>query len=182
VLVGVVRGYPPWILPFSIDKPGRDGDTLLMTLVELLRPELILTNTVCASKDELIRIIVEKVYNAGMAPPVSQDALMDSIIKRELIGGTLLPSGLSVPHARLKDFEGFILAVSTIKEPLFCERTQLHLMALVISSQSGGPYYLPAVAVLTKISRDTEFLSRLSRAENADGFIGLMREKDQQLV
>jgi PTS system nitrogen regulatory IIA component len=153
-----------------------------MTLVELLRPELIFTNTVCVSKDDLIRIIVEKIYSAGMALPVSQDVLMDSIIKREQIGGTFLPSGLSVPHARLKDFDGFILALGTTTEPIFYEETQLHLMALMISSQSGGPHYLPAVAALTKISRDAEFLSSLGGAENAEGFIRLMREKDQQLT
>ena len=153
-----------------------------MTLVELLRPELILTNAPCASKDDLIKSIVEKIYSADMAPPVSQDELLGAILKREQIGGTLLPSGLSVPHARLKDFEGFILALGTTMEPLFHEGTPLHLMALMISSQSGGPHYLPAVAALTKISRDAEFLSLLSKAENVEGFIDLMRERDQELA
>jgi mannitol/fructose-specific phosphotransferase system IIA component (Ntr-type) len=153
-----------------------------MTLVDLLKPELVLTNTLCASKDDLISSLVEKIYRAGMGPPVSQDELLQAILKREQIGGTFLPSGLSVPHARLKDFDGFILALGTAKEPLFYEETQLHLMALMISSQSGGAYYLPAVAVLTKISRDAEFLSSLGGAENAEGFISLMREKDQELM
>ena len=173
---------PSPYLFFSIDKPKLRGDTLFMTLVELLKPELILTNAVCASKDELISSIVEKIYSVGMGPPISQDVLFQAILKREEIGGTLLPSGLSVPHARLKDFEGFILALGTTMEPLFHEGTPLHLMALMISSQSGGPHYLPAVAALTKISRDAEFLSLLSRAENAESFIGLMKERDQQLM
>jgi len=153
-----------------------------MTLVELLEPELILTNTVCDSKDGLITSLVEKIYSAGMAPPISQDVLLQAILKREQIGGTFLPSGLSVPHARIKDFDGFVMALGTAKEPLFHEGTQVRLMALMVSSQSGGPYYLPAVAALTKISRDAAFLSLLSRMENAEGFISLMREKDQQLT
>jgi PTS system nitrogen regulatory IIA component len=153
-----------------------------MTLVELIKPELVLTNTLCTSKNDLINSIVEKIYSAGMGLPVSQDVLLQSIFMREQIGGTFLPSGLSVPHARLKDFEGFIMAFGTTKEPLFHEGTQLRLMAMMISSQSGGPYYLPAVAALTKISRDSEFLSLLSAAENAEGFIRLMKEKDQQLT
>jgi len=153
-----------------------------MTLLELIKPELILTNAPCASKDELISSIVKKIYSAGMEPPVTKDILLQAISKREQIGGTLLPSGLSVPHARLNDFEGFVMALGTTKEPLLCEGTQLRLMALMISSQSGGPYYLPAVAALTKISRNTEFLSLLSRAENTESFISLMKEKDLQLM
>lgn len=165
-----------------IDKPERRSDTLIMTLVELLKPELILTNAVCASKNELISSVVDKIYSTGKGPPISKEVLLDAIIKREEIGGTLFPSGLSVPHARLKDFEGFILALSTIREPLFHERAQINLMALVISSQSGGPYYLPVVAALTKISRDADFFSRLSKAENAEALISLMKEKDQELL
>jgi len=153
-----------------------------MTLAELLKPELILTNAICASKDGLIKGIVEKIYSSGMEPPISQDVLLQAILKREQIGGTFLPSGLSVPHARLKDFEGFIIALGTTKEPLFHEGTQLRLMALMISSQSGGPHYLPAIAALTKISRDSEFFSSLGGVENAEGFISLIREKDQQLM
>jgi len=152
-----------------------------MTLTELLKPELILTNSVCASKDDLIKTIVEKIYSSRMEPPISQDVLLQAILNREQIGGTFLPSGLSLPHARLKDFEGFIIALGTTKEPLFHEGTQLRLMALMISSQSGGAHYLPAVAALTKISRDSEFLSRLGGTENAESFIDLLRERDQQL-
>jgi len=158
------------------------SDTQAMTLTELLKPELILTNAMCASKDDLIKSIVEKVYSSGMEPPVSRDKLLQTISKREQIGGTFLPSGLSVPHARLNDFDGFILALGTAKEPLFHEGTQLRLMALMISSQSGGPYYLPAIAALTKISRDGKFLSSLCGAENAEGIIDLLMKRDQQLA
>jgi len=153
-----------------------------MTLTDLLKPELILTNAPCASKDDLIKGIVEKIYSAGMEPPVSRDALLQTISKREQIGGTFLPSGLSVPHAKLYDFDSFILALGTTKEPLFHEGTRLRLMALMISNQTGGLYYLPTVAALTKISRDGKFLSSLGEAENAEVFIELLKEKDQQVL
>ena len=166
----------------SLTIPYCRSDTLAMTLVELIKPELILTNAPCASKDDLIKGIVEKIYSEGMEPPISKDVLLQAILKREQIGGTFLPSGLSVPHARLKDFESFILALGTTKETLFYEGTRLRLMALMISSQTGGLHYLPVMAALTKISRDSEFLSRLCGAENAGDFIGLLREKDQQLT
>ena len=166
----------------SLTRLGCRSDTLFMTLVELIKPELVMTNVPCASKDDLISRIIENMYNMDARPSISQDMLLQAILKREQIGGTLLPSGLSIPHARLKDFDGFILALNTTKEPLFYEGTQIRLMALMVSSQSGGPYYLPTVALLTKISRDGEFLSRLCEAENAEAFISLINEKDQELV
>jgi PTS system nitrogen regulatory IIA component len=169
-------------LYLSIDKHERQNDTLIMTLLELTKPELILINAPCASKDNLIITLIEQIYSAGFKPPVLQDDLLQTILKREQIGGTLLPSGLSVPHARIGGFDGFILTFGMSKEPLFHEGTQIRLMALMVSSQSGGLFYLPTVAALTKISRDAAFLSNLCKAENAEEFISLLKEKDQLLM
>ena len=153
-----------------------------MTLSELLKSDLILPKIVCASKDELIIKLVEQVYSAGRAPPIPPDEVLSEIHIREGIGGTLLPSGLSVPHARLRNYEGFILTVGIPIEPIFHDGIQIRLMALMISSQSGAPYYLPTLAALTKISRDGEFLSRLCKAEKPEDFISIICERDQELA
>ena len=152
-----------------------------MTLSELLESELILPKTACASRDELIRKLVEQVYRTNRALPILQKDILDTIYRREQIGGTLLPSGLSVPHARLKDFEGIILALGTPAEPLFHEGLQIRMMALMITSQSGAPWYLTTLAALTKISRDDEYLSRLCRAEDTENFYRILRERDPEL-
>jgi PTS system nitrogen regulatory IIA component len=152
-----------------------------MTLSELLKPELILTKADYASKDELISELVVRIYNTEPEIPFSSEDLLHTIQMREQIGGTILPSGLSVPHARLKNFEGFILALGLPAKPVFHDGFQIKMMSLMITSQSGGLYYLPTLAVLTKISRDNDFFSLLCGAEKAEDFIRLIREKDQEL-
>ena len=152
-----------------------------MTLSELLKSELILLKTQCASKDDLVSTLVEKLYTTGHEFPLPKNDLLKTINMREQIGGTMLPSGLSVPHARLRDYEGFILALATPAEGLFHEGLQIHLMALMISSQSGGPWYLPSLAALTKISRDKDYLLSLSGAETPEDFIAILKERDTEL-
>ena len=153
-----------------------------MTLSQLLTPDLILPMSACASKDELITALVDRVYSTGGAPPLPMNDVLKSIHMREEIGGTLLPSGLSVPHARLRDYDGFIIAVGIPASPLSAEGIQIRLMSLMISSQSGGPHYLTSLAALTKISRDAEYFSRLCTAETPEAFISMLRERDTELV
>jgi mannitol/fructose-specific phosphotransferase system IIA component (Ntr-type) len=94
----------------------------------------------------------------------------------------MLPSGRSVPHARLRDDAGFVLALGIPADPLFHEEgLQIRMMALMISNQSGTPWYLPALAALTKISRNGEFFPRLCGAENPEDFLRMLREQDQEL-
>jgi len=149
-----------------------------MALSELLDGNLVLLKNTSASKYELITELLGQIYKTGREPPFPFDEVHGKIFLREEIGGTLLPSGLSVPHARLVGYEGFVLAVGTTVEPLFHNGIQIRLMALMLSSQSGGQYYLSTLAALTKLSRDGEYFSRLCSSQCQDDFIKIIRERD----
>jgi len=153
-----------------------------MRLSELLKPEMILIKPTCSSKDDLVSKLVDLIYdkNGGFTYP--REDVLRAISLREKIGGTMLPSGLSIPHARLKDFDGFFVAMGIPAEPLPYEGHHVRLMAVMISSQSGGEYYLPTLAALTKLTREREFLTRLSNAENPEEIISIIKERDPELV
>ena len=153
-----------------------------MNLSELIKPELILTKTSCASKDELITKLLDKVYDVHQDFSFPKNDVLGFLFNREHIGGTTLPSGLSVPHSRLGDFDGFIFALATPGAPIFHEGVQIRLMALMLSSLTGGPYYLPTVAALTKISMDGEYFQRLSGADNAGDFLSIINEKNLKIA
>jgi len=152
-----------------------------MTLTELIKPDLVFPKITCASKDDLISKLVECIYSTGREFPFSQKDLLETMYKREQAGGTLLPSGLSVPHARINGFEDFVFVLATPAEPLFHGGQEIRLAAMMITSQSGGRY-LAALAALTKISRDSGFLARLGGAENPEDFINILREHDPELA
>ena len=149
-----------------------------MTLSELLKSDLIHLKIKCASKNELISELLKQIYDIGQEPPFSYEEVLKKIHMREEIGGTLLPSGLSVPHARLKDYEGFVLALGIPSEPIFQDEIQIRMMSLMITSQSGGPYYLPTLANLTKMSRDGEYFSWLCGSVSREIFLSRLRERD----
>jgi len=153
-----------------------------MTITKLLKNNLVLPKLSCSSRDELISKLLEHIYKTDRKLPLSANELRDKILMREKIGGTLLPSGLSIPHARIEDYEDFILAVGTPAEPLFHDGIQIRLMAMMISSQSGGAYYLTTLAAFTKLSRDAVYFSRLGDAASPEDFLKILEERDIELV
>ena len=142
-----------------------------MKLSELLRPDLVLTKQACSSKDELIEILVKQICGAANSPPFPPDEILSRIKTRERIGGTVFPTGLAVPHTRLAECEDFFITLGMPAEPVFHDGTQVRLMALMITSQTGGPLYLPAVALMGRLSMDADYFSRLCGAENYEDFI-----------
>lgn len=154
-----------------------------MTLSELLAPELVLTKAECASKDELISRLLDLIYGAKAELIIPRHDVLRAIQIRERIGGTLLPSGLSIPHARLRDFDGFILAAGIPATPIpQDDGSRILMMSLMISNQSGGLHYLPALAALTKLSRDKDYFSLLTNAETPEAFIRLVKARDSELA
>ena len=165
-------------MAIRIDK-GKPGDhTPIMTISELLDKKLVLAKIDCASGDELIRILVERIYEQNPSFPIPKNEVLTSIAIREQIGGTLLPSGLSIPHARLKDYEGFTIAIATPKKALFQDELPIRMMALMVTSQSGIPWYLSTLAAISKISRNGEYFSRLCDAPGTGAFFGILAEND----
>ena len=152
-----------------------------MTLSELLNKELVLPKIDCSSKNEMINMLVERIYSKYPAFSIPKMDVLNSIEIREQIGGTLLPSGLSIPHARLKDYDGFTIALATPKEILYCGEQQIRMMALMITSQSGIPWYLSALAAISKISRNTEYFSRLCGTDTRDDFFSTLAENNPVL-
>ena len=154
-----------------------------MTLSELLLPELVLIKQNCVSKDGLISVLLDRIYATDRKPPVPREEALRKIKMREEVGGTLLPSGLSVPHVRLADFEGFNLALGIPAGPVFDEEgRRVRLMALMISNQTGSLWYLPVLKALTILSRETGYFSRLCAAENYEDFTKILLEKNPELA
>ena len=135
----------------------------------------------CASKDELITILNKKIREVEHKLPLSEKEMLKTINMREQIGGTLFPSGLSVPHARLQNFEDFVLAIGIPAQPLFHEGIEIRMAAIMITSQTGSPWYLSVLAALTKISRDSAYFSRLCKAETPEEFLRILKEKKIEL-
>ncbi|MCL2472337.1 MAG: PTS sugar transporter subunit IIA, partial [Treponema sp.] len=92
------------------------------------------------------------------------------------------PSGLSIPHARLEEYDGFVIVLGTSKDALSQEGRRINLMALMITSKWGSPYYLPVLAELARISRDEEYFTRLCGAEKPADFFNILRERDREIT
>ena len=164
----------------DVDNSDTGIHTFNMTISELLEEEQVLARVSCSSKDDLICKLLDQVFKTKDILPFSRESVSKTINIREKIGGTLLPSGLSVPHARLMDYDGFILVIGTPEGTLLHEGLPIRMMALMITSQVGAPHYLPALAELTKISKNGEFFSRLCDAETPKDFISILREQAQE--
>jgi PTS system nitrogen regulatory IIA component len=156
-----------------------------MKLSSLIKPELVLIKKSCKNHDELCDELIAAIYKSQKLPlPIA--VVKKGIAERELLGGTVHSTGIAVPHARLENFDDFIIAIGILETPLEIaqpDRTvSIRMMMLLLTSHSSSLLYLNTLAAFAKISKETEYFTRLCNAANPSDFIDLLEEKNIEVT
>ena len=126
----------------------------------------------------MIDDLVREVFRTRYKITCTEEAVKASLRERESLGGTIFPTGLAVPHARLEGFDDILLVVCVPNGPLFAEDRNIRLMVLVLTGHTTSNLYLNTLAAFAKISKDEEYFARLLAAETPQSFIQIIKEKD----
>jgi PTS system nitrogen regulatory IIA component len=100
----------------------------------------------------------------------------EELTRREELRGTVLPSGLAIPHARIQGFDDLLIAVGIPDAPIPTEEGNIRMMVLFLTSPSGSPLYLNSLSAFVKLSEDTAFFGRLCAASPLE-FLRILRER-----
>jgi PTS system nitrogen regulatory IIA component len=148
-----------------------------MKLSSLLIPELVILKTSCKTKDELIDALIREIYRTRQPISLPEPYVRSAISDRENLGGTVFPTGLATPHARLENFQDLLIVIGVPVKPVVFEDIPIHIMALMLTSQSASPLYLNTLSAFIKLSQDTELVTRLCRSSNPQDFIQIIKDR-----
>lgn len=145
-----------------------------MHLVSLLNPKLIHFEDKRLSRDQILSSMVEKICSTHKFD-ISAKELLDLIYEREKESPTVYPTGVAMPHVRIDNLDDTIIAVCVPKEPIPETGTQTKIFVLIITDKNVSSLYLNVVAAFMRISKDTEFFSKLLTAGDAHSFVSLIK-------
>ncbi len=123
-----------------------------------------------AGRDEVVRILLEKLAAAGRIKNVAD--VLAAVIEREKLLPTQLAPGLALPHTRLEDIDKLVLAVATSRQGIEFDSGRsapTHVVVLILTPVSEPGLYLQtlaAVATLFSAKDAVERLSKMARAED----------------
>jgi nitrogen PTS system EIIA component len=145
-----------------------------MKLSNLLDPRLILLDREVSSIDEAIATGVA-VFSDQQLHSLRREDVLSKVRERQALGGTIFPSGIAIPHARLTGFDDILIAAIRPKTPVPVEGQQaVRLIWLVLTSQAASSTYLKVLANLVKLSRDDSAMQLLAHAESGSRFIDVV--------
>jgi PTS system nitrogen regulatory IIA component len=144
-----------------------------MLLASLLNPNFIHLKSEMSTKAEVIQHLL---LHFQKSSPAAFDlaAVRAAVEQRESLGGTVFPTGIAVPHARLEGFEDLLIGICVPRQPIQLEGIAVRMLVLILTSKVASPIYLTALAALLKLSQDQPLFESLLEARSAHEFLATM--------
>lgn len=131
-----------------------------MYLSDLLDAKAILHESEALSTEQVYRMLVDKICKHYHLP-ICGEPLLKLILERDQVSSTAYPTGISIPHIRMENFDDTVVAMAFLDNPLDYEGTPVHWVCLVITDKSSSKLYLNLVAGLLKMSKDTQLMESM---------------------
>jgi len=129
-----------------------------------------------SSRDEALKKMVLLLTKEGKVE--DQDVFYKAILEREKIVSTGIGMGVAIPHAKLKDFDDFFLAIG-IQQDKGLEWNALDKAPVRLIFMIGGPedkqtQYLQILSSLTKAIKNEDLRKELLKIDSSKDVIRLL--------
>ncbi len=144
-----------------------------MKLDDFLHPKCIAVNVETEDKWEVFSIIADMINNSGVLDNqiVDRDLLLNEMIDREKSQSTALGEGLAIPHARIKGFEGMIMALITFKKPISfgaLDNKPVSILWAIIVAEDKPTLALQAYSKIYALMQDAAIRKYFETADSVD--------------
>src|ERR1700736_2650448 len=143
---------------------------------EAINPELS-----AATKEGVIREMVEGLRSAGYFKTGEPEDIVKAILKRELLGSTGIGRGVAIPHTKHTSVDRLIgtVAVSRTGVPFeSLDGEPVHVFVLLISPQDRPGDHLRALENVSRSLRDDGFVRSLRQALTREAIWGLLDDAE----
>lgn len=159
-----------------------------MKFSSYLNPDYIFTGLEVNSKEEVIEKIAEKIAEDNKAFFERKDEIVKSILKREEEMSTCMGNGIFLPHARIKDFSDFIIAVATVKSKIVGEvvgtneKDDIKVVFLIVSDVLKNKNILKAMSAISKIAlKNPDTIEKVKGSTHPKQILELLSSNDVEI-
>jgi len=131
-----------------------------MKLSSLIEKDLILVKQDVKTREEAIGAAVNALLDKKKLS-IDKKQIISEINQRDELGGTVFPTGLAIPHARIKDYGDLSIMICIPENPVKIGVIEVRCFVIMLTSMAVSNLYLQVLATFTKLSMDKDFFSRL---------------------
>jgi PTS system fructose-specific IIA component/PTS system nitrogen regulatory IIA component len=145
--------------------------------------EAIVPDLKAATKEGVVREIVESLRTAGYFRSNDPEEIIKAILKREQLGSTGIGRGVAIPHSKHTSVDRLIGTVAVSKTGIPFDSVDgepVHVLVLLISPQDRPGDHLRALENVARSMRDDGFVRSLRNCPTREAIWELLGEAPLQ--
>lgn len=152
-----------------------------MNLASMTDKELIMLDLNISSKEEAIKLLIDKLYNEGVIS--SKEQFFNTVMERESHSPTGLERGLAIPHGKCDSVKKAAFAVARLNNKIpdwesIDPNNEVDLIFLLaIPKVEEGSTHLKLLSKLSVSLMDENFYNGLRTSKNANEFMANLNNK-----
>lgn len=154
---------------------------MAVTFASLLVREHVFTDLPPVERDELFRLLLDRLVAAGVLTEDASTTVLRAILKRERTGTTGIGHGIAIPHCKTAAVASPLVALARPVEPISygaADGDPVHSLFLVVSPPEESDAHVAILKSVARIARD-DYASRVLRNTSEGGSLfELIRELD----
>jgi mannitol/fructose-specific phosphotransferase system IIA component (Ntr-type) len=150
-----------------------------MRMSDFVAREAIVSHLKAATKEGVIRELVESLRAAGYFKNSEIEDIIKAILKRELLGSTGIGRGVAIPHTKHASVDRLVGTVALSPAGVAFDSLDgepVYVFVLLISPQDQPGNHLRALENVSRCLRDDGFVKSLREAPSRDAIWGLLEE------
>lgn len=142
-----------------------------MSLGELIPNGCVLDDLKSVRKGDVIKEMVAALVTSGKLEEVASKKVIRALMDREELGSTGIGAGVAVPHAKHDSVSDLVGVLGRSKNGINFDALDgepVHVLFLLLSSKNASGSHLKALAYISRLVRDENFIRRVREAKNVE--------------
>lgn len=151
-----------------------------MTLIDLLRPEAVISPLRANSKKQALQEISQ---HAAALTGLPERELYESLLQRERLGSTGIGDGIAIPHGRMPGIERLVGLFARLDKPIDFESLDgqpVDIIFVLIAPEGAGADHLKALARVARVLRNQAVLEQVRKIRDPQIIYSLLAESAAQ--
>lgn len=147
-----------------------------MEIFECLNADLILFLE-ATKRDEALKILVNALWRNGKL--LHERSFLNAVLEREKIVSTGIGMGVAIPHAKLKGYEDFFLAIGIQKQDGIdwksLDNAPVHIIFIIGGPDNKQTEYLQILSKLTTLIKDKSLREKLLTTNSSQEVLRMLK-------
>ena len=159
-----------------------------MKFSSYLDPQFIFTDLKGTTPEEIITEMIDRLSLKDKKINELKDVIVKSVIKREEEISTGMGNGIAIPHARIENFNDFVVAIGVLEEPIEMEIAATHkkdkvkVVFLIISDVLKNKNILKVMSAVSKmVLKRKNLLEEIKQEKNPSKIVEYIQESNIEI-